>query len=132
MTRKVRVRDYMSKDVISVRPDTDIMEVVRLLVTHNLNAVPVIDKRGGLVGMISERDCLKMALQAAYYGEKGGKVREFMASEVATVHAEDNLLDLAKLFIENPYKRYPVLHDHEIVGVISRQDLMRALLALWG
>ena len=126
------VKDYMSKDVVTVTPQTDIMETVGLLVARDVTALPVVDDQGNLVGIISERDCLQMALQASYYGEKGGKVGDFMSAGAETVHAEDSILDVAKLFVAKPYKRYPVLLDNKLVGIISRRDLMRALLRLWG
>jgi CBS domain-containing protein len=132
MAKRMNIKNYMSKKVITVSPETDIMEAVRLLVTRNVTAMPVVDDHGNLIGMISERDCLKMVLQASYYGEKGGKVGDYMSPGVETVHADDSLLDIAKLFIDKPYKRYPVLLNNQIVGIISRRDLMQALLRLWG
>ncbi|MGD2153110.1 MAG: CBS domain-containing protein [Gemmatimonadales bacterium] len=132
MSRPVSIKDYMSRDVVTVSPQTDIMETVRLLVARDVTAMPVVDDRGDLVGMISERDCLQMLLQASYYGEKGGKVGDFMSPGVASVHADDSLLDVAKLFVDKPYKRYPVMGNNHLVGIISRRDLMQALLRLWG
>jgi len=132
MPRRISIKDYMSRDVATVSPQTDIMEAVRILVEGNLTGMPVVDDRGDLVGMISGKDCLQMLLQASYYGEKGGKVGDLMSPGVTTVHADDSLFDVAKLFVDNPYKRYPVMGNNHLVGIISPHDLLRALLRLWG
>ena len=96
-----------------------------------ISGAPVVDKRGNLVGILSERDCIKVALNASYYSEKGGKVSEFMSQEVKTINADASLLDVAEMFINAPFKRYPVLRDNLLVGQISRCDILKALEQLW-
>ena len=126
-----RVKDYMSRNVVTIAPDADLLEAVRLLVVHGLSALPVVDQSGSLVGIISERDCLRDAYQASYYAEKGGKVRDYMTPEVESVFSEDSIFDVAKKFQERPFKRFPVLLRNHLVGIISRRDLLRALLRHW-
>jgi len=85
MPKSIRVRDYMSGNVITFTPDMEILEAVHILVTNRISGAPVLDLRGNLIGMLSERDCIKVALNAAYHNEWGGRVEEFMSREVKTV-----------------------------------------------
>ena len=74
---------------------------------------------------------MKVALQAGYYEEFGGRVEEYMNKDVRTVDAEASILDLAEMFLSAPYRRYPVMEDNRLVGQISRRDVLRALENLW-
>ena len=87
----------------------------------------MVDEHGNLVGVLSEQDCMKVALHAGYYGDPGGRVGEFMSTEVRTVDADTSILDLAKAFLDAPYRRYPVVENERLVGQISRRDVLRAL-----
>ncbi len=128
MLRKITVRDYMTANIVTFYPDMDIQEAINLLVTKKISGAPVVDHHGNMVGMLSERDCMKVALNAAYHEEMGGKVEEFMSSGLKTVHADTSISDLAKLFLEDPTRRYPVTDDeNRLVGQISRRDVLRAL-----
>ena len=80
--------------------------------------------------MLSEKDCLKVALSAGYHGEWGGRVTEYMTPEVETVDADTSILDVARKFIEGRFRRFPVVKDNRLVGQISRRDVLKALQAL--
>jgi CBS domain-containing protein len=77
--------------------------------------------------MLSELDCMKVALHAGYHGDWGGPVSDYMSGDIETVDADMSIIDLAQLFLEKPYRRYPVIKDHRLVGQISRRDVLRAL-----
>jgi CBS domain-containing protein len=80
--------------------------------------------------MLSELDCLKVALQAGYHGEYGGPVRDYMSSDVKTVNAEMSIVDLAQRFQDTRFRRFPVTDKNRLVGQISRRDVLRALEVL--
>jgi CBS domain-containing protein len=90
----------------------------------------VVDQQGNLVGLLSEKDCMRIALHAGYHSEAAGTVAEYMHTEVKTVDAERNIVDVAMMFIEDDYRRYPVIKDGRLVGQISRRDVLRALADL--
>jgi predicted transcriptional regulator len=73
---------------------------------------------------------MKVALQAGYHGQWGGPVKDFMTHGVETVNAEMNIIDLAQVFIDKSYRRYPVTDHNRLVGQISRRDVLRALEVL--
>lgn len=121
------VKDYMSGKLVTFHPDTDVLDAIHELVEHGIAGAPVTDNRGNLVGMLSELDCMKIALHAGYHGHWGGPVSDYMTREIETVDADMSIIDLAQLFLETTYRRYPVLKDHRLVGQISRRDVLRAL-----
>lgn len=132
MVRKITVRDYMAANLVTFTPDMDIQDAIDALVTKKISGASVVDQRGNLVGMLSELDCMKVALNAAYHSEMGGKVKDFMSTEVKTVYADMNITDLAKLFYKEHMRRYPVFDDeNRLVGQISRRDVLRALQSGW-
>lgn len=128
--KKSLVRDYMTGQVVSFKPDTDVMDAIHELVERRIAGAPVVDDKGDLVGMLSELDCMKVALNAGYYGDWGGPVADFMSTAVESVDAEMNIVDLAQKFLDSGYRRFPVLRNNRLVGQISRRDALRALSEL--
>ncbi len=131
METRVYVRDYMSKRLVLLRPDMEIVNAMQTLLANNLSGAPVVGESGSLVGMLTERDCMKVVLNAVYYSEFSGVVAEFMATEIEVMQAGDNLVDAARRFFEQRYLRYPVMDEGRLVGVISRSDVMRAVGDFW-
>ncbi len=124
------VRNYMARDLISFYPETDVLDAIHELVAHRIAGAPVVDHHGELIGMLSELDCIRVALDAGYYGQRGGPVSEYMTTDVKTVDAETNIVDLADRFRRSKFRRFPVVKDGRLVGQISRRDVLRALLEL--
>ena len=124
------VRDYMAGSIVSFKPETDVLDAIHELVRHRLAGAPVVNDQGELVGMLSELDCLRVSLNAGYYGDWGGPVADFMSPDVETVDADMNIIDLAQKFIDCGFRRFPVLRNNRLVGQISRRDVLRALTNL--
>ncbi len=117
----------MSGKLVTFTPDTDVLDAIHELVDHGIAGAPVVDDHGHLVGMLSEFDCMRTVLNAGYHGEPGGPVADYMVTDVRTVDADMNIVDLAELFLESGFRRYPVLKNNRLVGQISRRDVLRAL-----
>ena len=124
------VKVYMSANLVTLSPSTPILEAARQLVEQRISGAPVVDQQGNLVGLLSEKDCMRIALHAGYHSEAAGTVAEYMHKDVKTVDAEQNIVDVAMMFIEDDYRRYPVMKDGRLVGQISRRDVLKALAAL--
>lgn len=124
------VREFMADTLVTFRPEMDVLDAIHQLVEHRIAGAPVVDDHGNLVGMLSELDCMKIALTAGYHGERGGPVSDFMTRDTQTVEAEMSIIDLAQLFLDSPYRRFPVMKDNRLVGQISRRDVLRALLQI--
>ena len=110
--------------------DMDILDAGRVLVSNQISGAPIVDDKGMVIGMLTAADCLKTTMHAGYYAEPGGRVAEFMSRDVKSVAPEMGILDLAELFLNTPYRRYPVIADGRLIGIISRRDALRALLEL--
>ncbi len=130
MLHSIKAKDYMTANLVTLSPDTSVMEAMRILLDKGISGAPVVDKMGRLVGLLSEKDCMRVATNAGYYGEAGGKVSEFMSPEVITVEGDTSVIEIAKMFMEKPFKRYPVMDDNRLVGSISRRDVLKAILAI--
>lgn len=129
-TKSALVRDYMARQLVAFSPDMDVLDAIHQLVQHRIAGAPVVDERGDLVGMLSELDCLKVALNAGYFSQRGGPVADFMSTGVETVDADMSIIDLAQKFLDSKYRRFPVMNDNRLVGQISRRDVLRALQVL--
>ena len=121
------VKDYMARTLVTFKPETDVLDAVHTLVQHRIAGAPVVDDQGNLLGMLSEFDCMKVALNAGYHGIWGGPVRDFMSDGVETVDADMSIVDLAQVFIDKKFRRFPVMQGTRLVGQISRRDVLRAL-----
>lgn len=132
MLKSCIVKDYMSANLVTLTPEMDVLRAIHLLVENNISGAAVVDDHGNLVGFLSERDCIRVALQASYFEEAGGgKVKEFMVRDVKTVDPETSVADVAELFLNEPYLVYPVVDDNRVVGHVRRRDVLRSLEALW-
>jgi predicted transcriptional regulator len=127
MQRPITAKDYMTRSQITLTPDMDVLEAIRLLLKKQLTGAPVVDKIGNLIGMLTEKDCMQVALNAGYYDQWGGPVSEFMHTGVETVDADTNLVDVAELFNKIEHRCCPVVFENRLVGQITRRDILRAL-----
>lgn len=125
--KSVLVKDHMTRKVLSLDPDLEISAATQMLIAHNISGAPVLDQHGRLVGVLTERDCLKVAMQAGYHDIPYGLVRDYMSADPESVSPEQSILTLAEKFISGRFHRYPVVDNGRLVGIISRRDVMRAM-----
>lgn len=131
MPHRIAVREFMTTDIITLKPEMDVLQAVHILLQHKISGAPVVDEQGALVGMLTERDCMKVALDAAFHQQSGGTVADFMATEVVTVSAEEPIITTVRRFYDDTYLRVPVVDGTGLVGVISRSDAMRVIGRFW-
>ena len=122
-------RDYMSRNFLSFSPDMDILEAMAAIVERDISGGPVIDRFGNLVGGLTEIDCLRAAIEAGYHDTGGGKVRENMRPNPMTVHVDDSLMDVARLFRGEAdyYRGFAVMKNNRVVGRIGLRQVLRGL-----
>lgn len=146
----VRVKDIMTRNVITVSPEATLKEIAGLLVKHSVSSVPVCDEAGQVVGIISERDLLRpfgktLAQRRDWWisalaqgndlepqfemliGVDQHHAALLMTKPVKTTTEETELAELAETMSENNIKRLPVLRDRRLVGIVSRADVVRAI-----
>ena len=127
MLKSIKVADYMTRRLITITPEMSVNEAIRVFLEHKISGAPVVDENGRLVGVFSESDCLKGALEASYHGTEIGPVKEYMSVDLQTVTGETSILDVAEVFLADHRRRLPVLEGGRLVGQISRRDLLRAM-----
>ena len=131
MPTRITVREFMSTEIVTLRPELDVLAAVHVLLRHQISGAPVVDRERNLIGMLTERDCMKVALDAAFHQQSGGTVADFMISDVEVVNADELIITTARRFYESHYLRYPVVDGTGLVGVISRSDVMRVIGQHW-
>jgi CBS domain-containing protein len=136
----------MTTNVVTVSPETDIAEAVRLMLERQISGVPVIDDSGRLVGILTEGDLMRRAELVtgrqswwinpisspeqeakAYVKAHGLKVKDVMTKEVVTINEQEPLDRIAMVFEDRRIKRTPVMRSGKIVGIVSRANLLRSL-----
>ena len=131
MLNKLQVKDYMARNLVTLKPDDEVLRAIHTLIEHKISGAPVVDKDGRLVGILTEKDCMKVAVNASYHSQYAGLVVDFMSTEVEVMDVEDNIIEAAKRFLNKSYRRYPVMNNNRLVGQISSADVIRALGDLW-
>jgi CBS domain-containing protein len=117
-----KAKDIMSDDIVTVAPDDTIDHAISLLVDHGISGLPVVDKDGCLVGVLSEFDLLELICDCR--AEKD-KVSQYMSSDVCKVDEDTSCVDVADVLRSNHWRRLPVTQGDRLVGIITRHDLMR-------
>ncbi len=131
MLEKFCVRHYMARQLTTFEPENEILHAVYMLTQNNISGAPVVDQDKQLIGILTEKDCMQVVLNATYHSEYGGVVADFMTADVEVMSSEDSIVEAAERFLEQPYHRYPVLENKRLVGQISRSDVLRALGDAW-
>jgi CBS domain-containing protein len=146
----MQVRDVMTRKVISVGPHEPLLQAVRLMLQNRISGLPVVDATGQLVGIVTEGDFLRRGeigterrrpkwlefllgpgrLATEYVHASGRKVDDVMTVDPCTVSEDDSLETVVELMERRRIKRLPVMRDGEMVGIVSRANLMHALASL--
>lgn len=129
MPKQALVKDYMTKQLITFKPEQTIDQVVSTLIYKGISGGPVVDESNNLVGIISEGDCLKQIIKGKYNNQPNlnGLVEEHMVKEVKTLKPDNTILEAATAFLEQRIRRFPVLDKGKLVGQISQRDVMKAI-----
>jgi len=130
----ILVEDYMSRSLITFHKDQLVIEVMEALTKNKISGAPVVNEHNELVGIISDGDCMKQISESRYYNMPIGdmKIEQFMATDVTTIDRKVNIFDCANLFHQHNCRRFPIVEDGKLIGMISRKDVLCAALKLRG
>lgn len=130
----IKVSDYMSRNLTTFRPEQSVLEVMNTLIKKKISGGPVVNEKNELVGIISEGDCMKQISSSRYHNHpmEDAKVEDHMAKEVETIDGNMNLFDAADLFLSHKRRRFPIVEEGKLVGLISQKDVLKAALELKG
>ena len=134
----MQVRDVMTREVVTVGPETSVKEAAEVMAERGFAALPVVDEDNGLVGIVAEADVLRDRLPAdpRLHARRGSPpapapsllVRGVMTTGVRSVDGAADLADVARLFVDDRLRSVPVLEHGRLAGIVSRRDLMRTLV----
>ncbi|MCK4904568.1 MAG: CBS domain-containing protein [Candidatus Marinimicrobia bacterium] len=127
MKKPMSVKNYMASELITFKPETNVLAAIRTLLEHKISGAPVVDETGWIVGIISEYDCLKPNLESSYHNDMGNLVKDIMSSKIRTIDANASLTQAAELFIKHGVRRLPVVENKKLIGQISRRDVLHAI-----
>jgi CBS domain-containing protein len=143
----MKARDVMVSPVITVKPTASVKDVAKLFLEHRISAVPVVDDQGKLAGIVSEGDLLHRAeagtqrhrpwwllvltrddaLAVDYVKEHARTVADVMTKEVITAGPDTPLHEIAAALEKYAVKRLPIVKDGQLVGIVSRANLIQAV-----
>ncbi|UYM17400.1 CBS domain-containing protein [Endozoicomonas euniceicola] len=121
------VKDIVRRNITPLPTELYLAEAVERILASGLTGLPVIDDDGKLVGFLSEQDCIAQMLSGTYHSDNRKVVADLMHGEPLFVTPEESVIDVAQRMQINKPKVYPVIQDDELLGVISRQDVLKAL-----
>jgi acetoin utilization protein AcuB len=134
------VGERMSHPVITVHPDTSLQDALHLMHTEHIRTLPVIDKRGSLVGIVAERDLIQaspseatsLSVWEVSYLLSKVTIQKLMTAKVITVNEDTPLEEAARIMADHKITGLPVVRGDKLVGIITETDLFRIFLELFG
>jgi CBS domain-containing protein len=149
----LKAKDIMTKKIISVQPDTEVIQAARLMLDNHLNGLPVLDKEGSLKGIICQSDLVTQQkklplpsffvmldglfpLSSSVNVEKELKkmtavtVAEAMTPDPVTVGPDESLEEITTLMVRHNIHTLPVLEQGRLVGIIGKEDILRTLMPI--
>lgn len=127
MVKRLKARDIMTPNPVCVKPDTPLVEAVRLLMDYQISGLPVVDAEKKIVGMITEKDMLRVLYEQP---SELKSVADLMSTKVRAFESEDPLELVVDCLMANHFRRVPVTEHGVLVGLISRADLMGTILSV--
>ena len=124
------VRDFMDKSFITLKPDMDVYRAIEILLDSKITGAAVVDSKENLVGVLSEKDCLRTLVHGAYSSLPSGKVADYMTKDVVTIHPDLDIFTVADKFLKVTFRRLLVVQEKKLVGQITRRDLLRVIRKL--
>lgn len=122
MIDSFKVSSVMTRNVFTVKKDTSIHEAITQLAEHDITGLPVVDDQMNLVGIITEKDTLKLLFGGNL--DHMRPVSDFMTQEVVSFTPNDNLITVCDCFLKNAFRRVPVVSGKKVVGILSRSDII--------
>ncbi len=148
-------KEVMTKDVITVRADEKVENVAKILLENKISGIPVVDEQEHLIGIITEKDLMIKAteLKVPFYltlfdsiiflenpirfnndlkKYTASKVKEAMTKKVYTVCEDDSINEVVELMQKHEINRIPVLRHGKVIGIITRNDILKSLVKSHG
>ena len=123
-------KNIMTTDVMSVKAETLVCDAMRILIDNQISGLPVVDNEEKVIGIISEKDMLRLLFNTSI--KENDTVLDYMTKEVVSFKEEDSAVDICEFFMNSSVRRVPIVREGKLVGIVSRRNLIKTILHLWG
>ncbi len=121
------VRQFMNANLVSLTPDQDVFDAIDYILAKRISGAPVVDSNGRFLGIFSEKTAMHVLVSAAYDQLPGTNIAAYMNTDPRRlIDEDDSLIDIAHKFQQTSYRRLPVLNSERLAGQVSRRDVLRA------
>lgn len=128
-TNSFTILDIMKDGALSVKADAPVFKAISTMLSRQVSSLPVVDDENNLLGMISEKDVLKLLYDIEF---EGGLVEDYMTRQVVSFGLNDKVDNVLECFVKHPFRRVAILHDGKLMSVIDRRDIIYANRAMFG
>ncbi|MFQ6610338.1 MAG: CBS domain-containing protein [Fidelibacterota bacterium] len=123
-----KIKDYMTTSIVKLSANMDIYESIDLLLKYKISGAPVENESGHLIGVLSERDCLRVMANGSFHDLPGAVVSDYMSKKIFTLQMDNDIFQAADTFLHHKFRRIPIVDKkNRLVGQISRRDVLRAI-----
>ncbi|MEW6607223.1 MAG: CBS domain-containing protein [bacterium] len=138
---KRKVKEIMSKDVVTVKEDSNFLEFVTNVEMYDYVAFPVLDEKNEIIGIVSQTDLLKLIL---FHGLSGTRmleteaflgipsIRAIMSTSPITLSPEDTINEAVSLMVEYGIQSIPVVEENQVIGMVVKKDIIEEILKILG
>jgi len=131
MNWDLQLHQIMNTSVLTLSPGAEINHAMSQLTRKRYSGAPVVNDEGELVGIVTQKDCLRGLLNSHYHESRGGSVADYMSGHVETLDPGMSLLETAQRFVNSQYRRFPVMKDGALQGIVTRHDVLKAIDDQW-
>jgi len=125
--RQPVVKDYMTTKLINIEHNQPVYDAIKTLLSNRISGAPVVDESGKLVGILSEKDCLRIFANGSFHNLPASNVVDYMSKIVTTVNPDTDVFTAADIFLKHTFRRLPVMDGDKLIGIISRRDILKAV-----
>ena len=123
-----KVSEIMTRGVVAIKPDLRLTDAIKVMLEHNVSAVPVVDAQQDLIGIITEYDIMNFAFSG---NAAETKVAEVMIRDVVTFTPDTDIETLVNFCAKRRMHRVPIVEGQKVVGMVSRRDILREIDRLY-
>lgn len=126
-----KVEEFMDKKFVTLHADWDVYKAIDIFLDKAITSAVVVDGNDRVVGILSEKDCLKLLTKGSYYQLPGGKVADFMTRDVFCSPPYTDIFKVADIFMTHNFRRLIITdEDNRVIGQITRRDMLRIIKQL--
>lgn len=122
--------ELMEEIRMTFPPAMDLLTAIELLARHGMSAAPVVDQNRCLLGMLTEKDCLRILYDSALHRARGGRVADFLSPVPQAIEVDMDLFRISELFLATNFTMLPVVDKGRLVGCITRQNMLEGIMSL--